>query len=482
MSKKTPPAKNASASIKKSKPDLICKTNTTPGSVIDVKVAVPVTVTYRFFSAHASALIHQAEGVTASQNSMKLTGLPIVFGYVENLKIDSCSGEKLLLLPNPISMSIMPKGKAANPKTPRKAITVDYHLMPIKEVRSGKAFGLLLGVDTKSNFREYPLYQVTPKDRDVIVDVYETYGKHTGNDTPAFIETREVNGNKVDFYEAKLTGDIWKKISHAYDSSDVDEMLDVDLPDEAIQAIKDIYDGKLKGSNGRYSLDADVGNNQKIKFVWGGGNENALGNISSLDIKAELLTRVQPNTYGALLKAAIDAQVDEVTITSGWRPMLGSVFHRLGLGLDVTYVKHDGKNHHMYRNRGTLSQDEKDAYKDVADKQKALDAANKAKKSQKEIGPLEEELVTAKIKLAKVIDTAQPKPVKDFRKTLLGLAKIKQVLDPWYLDTNAGDTIEPQVNMLGQGKTKDRALEENHSHHLHITATDSELGVVRSKK
>ena len=82
----------------------------------------------------------------------------------------------------------------------------------------------------------------------------------------------------------------------------------------------------------------------------------------------------------------------------------------------------------------------------------------------------------------KAVVTHQPEPTAASTKTLLGLAKIKQVLDPWYLDTKAGDAIEPEVNMLGHGKKQDKDLEKLHAHHLHISVTDSELGFTRGKK
>ena len=83
----------------------------------------------------------------------------------------------------------------------------------------------------------------------------------------------------------------------------------------------------------------------------------------------------------------------------------------------------------------------------------------------------------------KAVVTHQPKLTAASTKTLLGLAKIKQVLDPWYLDTNTGDKIDPKVNQLGHDKNnRDAGLERLHQNHLHITAADSELGFARGNK
>lgn len=483
MKNKKSQAKGSAAT--KGSPDLVCTTNTTSDSVVDAKVAKPVTVTFRFFPAMASDAIHLDEGKKLREDSKSLNGLPVIMGYVAGGTIASCTGDTIRRLPAPTEVSVKPKGKAKDGITARKNVTVKCHIMRVKEVRSGKTFGLLLGVDTKKNYRKHPLFQVTPNDNHVVVDVYETYGKHSDGGTMTLKETKEENGQKTDYYEAKLTGDVWKQFSHPYTASDVDTMLDTDLPDKGKQAIKDIYDGKLKQVNGALSYEVKLDDDKTILLKWSGGTENASNNITSLDIKSELLTRVQPNTYGALLKAAIDAEVDEVTITSGWRPMLGSAAHRLGLGLDVTYVKQNGKNHHLYRNQGTMSTDEKAASKEVVDKQSELAAARKAKKSKDEIAELEKGLATAKTKLAKAVDAAQAKPIKDFRKTLLNLKKIKQVIDPWYIDKDAGDKVDPEINMLGQDKTKSKDeinTETGHHHHLHITVTDVELGMVRSKQ
>lgn len=56
----------------------------------------------------------------------------------------------------------------------------------------------------------------------------------------------------------------------------------------------------------------------------------------------EFVGRVSPLCYYAAFKAAVDARIDEIHLSSGWRLMIGSVLHRVGVGLDVNYLLDDG--------------------------------------------------------------------------------------------------------------------------------------------
>jgi hypothetical protein len=49
------------------------------------------------------------------------------------------------------------------------------------------------------------------------------------------------------------------------------------------------------------------------------------------------------------LKAAFELDAEELEINSGWRPMLGLVLHRIGVGLDVGRVKTAGENNTFRR-------------------------------------------------------------------------------------------------------------------------------------
>jgi hypothetical protein len=52
----------------------------------------------------------------------------------------------------------------------------------------------------------------------------------------------------------------------------------------------------------------------------------------------QILKRTSPLAYQAVIEAAWKSGIDELEISSTWRPMLGSNQHRMGVALDVLYV------------------------------------------------------------------------------------------------------------------------------------------------
>lgn len=64
-------------------------------------------------------------------------------------------------------------------------------------------------------------------------------------------------------------------------------------------------------------------------------NAYAVTNLS----KVEILRRTHPYAYLALIEAAITLPFHSVTISSTWRPQVGSVFHKLGDAMDITYLE-----------------------------------------------------------------------------------------------------------------------------------------------
>ena len=63
---------------------------------------------------------------------------------------------------------------------------------------------------------------------DIVIDVYETYGRHALDDTAKPVITRNVGTDDtpklVDHYKARLTGEIWKRSTHPFTAADVDAM------------------------------------------------------------------------------------------------------------------------------------------------------------------------------------------------------------------------------------------------------------------
>ena len=60
-----------------------------------------------------------------------------------------------------------------------------------------------------------------------------------------------------------------------------------------------------------------------------------MNNIPGFDLLGGGLTRVHPGGYAALINAALANGVSSIKMNSCWRPMVGSIAHRAGLGLDV---------------------------------------------------------------------------------------------------------------------------------------------------
>ncbi|PRX22421.1 hypothetical protein B0G75_12727 [Paraburkholderia sp. BL18I3N2] len=62
-------------------------------------------------------------------------------------------------------------------------------------------------------------------------------------------------------------------------------------------------------------------------------------NTSAHTTVQEALRRTSPRTFAAILKAAWRLHINTVSLSSSWRPMLGSRLHKMGLGLDVTKIE-----------------------------------------------------------------------------------------------------------------------------------------------
>lgn len=64
---------------------------------------------------------------------------------------------------------------------------------------------------------------------------------------------------------------------------------------------------------------------------------NALGAGENVTI-ADVLKRTHPSAYKGVAEAAWQAGIEIVTLSSTWRPMLGSILHRMGVSVDVVFV------------------------------------------------------------------------------------------------------------------------------------------------
>jgi hypothetical protein len=391
-------------------PEIIGKgqapTNTTPLTHKAVELDVPVKVTFRFFPANVTA---ELEG-HKPQLAKSLSGLPFVMGTVQGNTLTPLQPKLLRLgggssTPGKISGGVFcpltAKEVAAwqkahpNPKKKGASLPLPTHLHHetlVYTVRPGTTVGICIGVDAKAKFRKYPLWQVTAKANDIVVDVFETFGKAFGKalglqEKVGAPVTRNGGTEKVpknvDYYGARLTGDAWMRSTHKFSSGDVDAIPKDRATDAMKQALKRIYAGDFDavGKEGNFAVDVprklDDKDTACVQLLWRAGeNSNCKDNIASLNLKQDVPSRIHPEAYAAVAKAAHDADIDRIEFSSSWRPMLGSMPHRLGMGLDLVYLKSgkdgaklnrvgllpDGKGHRA--GNDNLPQEELDAYDD----------------------------------------------------------------------------------------------------------------------
>lgn len=373
----------------------------------------------------------------------------------------------------------------------------------VSDLDPGATVTLYLNSDAHPSYRKSPVYAIAPGERDVIVTIKEKYGRHADTDTPV----PKVDPNaaaeaakKEDTYSAALTGDIWMKVTHKYETSQVDGLIPTDTKPAIVTAVKKIYDGLTSTSLSIIIPPAAAGGPDRtitMKFLNG---QNPVQNINSgYSLLAEGLTRVHPAGYVALINATFDAGVDKVQMTSAWRPMLGSIVHRAGLGLDVDYVGTHILNREELRDPNAIdttnvSQDEKTlfaAFEQAQDDQaaakkkltaaKALVAKTKtdpekiaAAKKELEVAAAESDAANTARKDAETAwneerDKNEPNAVRLFRGSLMKCKCVAQIFDPWLMDTDNRDASAPAPNVLISSN------ETTHRHHLHISVHEPKI-------
>lgn len=269
------------------------------------------------------------------------------------------------------------------------------------EVDAGSEVALYLNSDAHPSYRQNAVYAVTPDKHDVEVTITEKKGKHSDADTPTLASSDEKK--KLDAYTAPLTGDIWMKVTHKYTASEAAGLMPDGTSAEVTAAVKSIYEGLAEKKLSITVPATDTRAEAKLDVVFEDA-DNPKSNIVTFDQLKDGLPRVHPAGYAAIFSAAIDAGVPSLHMSSAWRPSLGSIAHRAGLGVDVSYVGATRMNRQELRggvDTTNVSAEEKrlfdeyeaamaeeatakkasDAAKKVLDKaKKAADAAQKAAK------------------------------------------------------------------------------------------------------
>lgn len=341
-----------------------------------------------------------------------------------------------------------------------------------QKVPFGKEVALYLGNDAKAKYRKYPLYRVAAEEgvTDVMVKVAETAGPgyDSAKEVPFGVE---VSGTKKTF-KARLYGTTWMKFSHKFTEAEASAE-GAGESQELRDALEKIYRGAPTiAGTASIVLSVTKPNQKQLKILWPrSAFQNCFSNIGThTDLaaaKQEFIPRVNPQTYKAFLKAAFEMDADELEISSGWRPMLGSVLHRLGIGLDVNRLKIGSQDKAFSRNATGAELEYRQLMSEKATLSKKKDRTPAEIQRLNEIKAVEAAKSNAAIK---AIYDNESSILRSFTSKLRANGDVKQTFDPWEMDVDTGDKVPQSPNRI----TTDN--EKLHRTHLHITVRDTELG------
>jgi hypothetical protein len=401
------------------------------------------------------------------------------------------------------------------------------------EAAPGNTVSLYLNSDAGSGRRKSPVYGITPRERDVHVTITEKTGKHNDPAVPVFKKTEGPANKKVDYYTAPLTGDIWMQVSYKFTEDDAKNSLPATTHAAIRTAVLSIYRNELTQNSLSVTLPVEgtvaqgAPSTKKITMNFS-DSANPTQNITSFSLRSDGLTRVHPKAFLALFEAARTAGVKTLGISSNWRPLLGSIAHRSGLGVDVSSLEDATQqiqlNRQELRSAGPdlpwVSTKEKQLFGQYeTTKKTAKDAAAALKSAEAELAAANKALAAAKVAKAKAnndagklqaataaesaatqaktaatnkkqaalaavnsansakgtakttwnteLDANDPAAMRSFRNALASHAMVRQVFDPWYMDANTRDTVAGTANEQCSGN------ETLHAHHLHVTIYDA---------
>lgn len=378
-------------------------------------------------------------------------------------------------------------------------------------VKQGQRVSLFLNSDAHPEFRQQPVYAVTAGERDIVVKITEKKGKHADSDTPIKSTVSSESAKTEDTYSAPLTGDIWMKVSHKYTAAEAEARLPATTSAAVKAAVMSIYAGLSKDVleiSEPATADAAA---RTLKVVFS-DSENPRKHITNYTLLADGVTRVHPAGYESLFTSALRQGITSMTLSSCWRPMIGSIAHRAGLGLDVavlggTHLNREELRDPKKRKKGAGNDKDNvtDAEAQAFDEyEQALVATKKAK--------AEEEAATAALAAAKksgdaaaieatqqraaaagkalkdaqkdqiakeetwnnARDAGEPAHARQFRAALFKCVCVRQLFDPWFMDANTKDSTEPVPNMQ-RGEKDNSTNERLHDDHLHITVDDPKI-------
>ena len=430
-------------------------------------------------------------GQTQPGKAGSLTAVPLAPPRRVTYIFNATSSSNLRI---PYAVAVNGAAQAAFSHKPRR---VDGSAGKIETfVEQGSKVSLFLNSDAHPHYRKEPVYEVAVGDNDIVVNVTEKSGKHSDSDKPVLQKAKAGEIPAVDRYAAPLTGDIWMKVSHKYQAAEVDALVEAGTSEAVKAAVKSIYSG-LASSTLSITEPAAAANAspkitpkpaRSVKVTFNDSN-NPKDNINAYKLLSDGLPRVHPAGYAAMFTAALDNGIESLIVSSCWRPMLGSIAHRAGLGLDVSALGKTTLNRQELRSAfegqkpakkgdGNDSDNVSDAevikfgeYETaiVANKrartereaaQKALVAAQKGKDAaaiakateRRDVAVVAvQDTAAAEARTGrewnKERDAAEPTNARLFRASLLKCRCIEQIFDPWYMDANTRDAEPPEANM-----------------------------------
>lgn len=270
------------------------------------------------------------------------------------------------------------------------------------------------------------------------------------------------------------------QISHRYTAAQADAILPPETPLPVRVAVRAIYSG-LPAAQLLVQFPASDKTPAHALRVAFADSDNARANITYCSLLKDVLPRTHPAAFAALLSEAHKAGVTEVHVTSCWRPMLGSIAHRAGLGLDIVYIANASQTVRINRvgltgaggRNPNITTQEKQRYDEYMEARKeaseifATPISNKtdAVENAQEISRIKK----AKDKWSAERNLHELVLMKGLRQQLQNNPSITQVFDPWYMEVNTHDQ-NPQV-----ANEQLSSNEKLHANHLHVTVSEPEI-------
>jgi hypothetical protein len=406
---------------------------------------------------------------------VKGTVTPVALGVCRKVcyEFDTSATKADLALPYRVSLN----GKVQEATRASGGLTVANRKIALLAA-PGDNIALFLNSDVHPDFRRHPVYAVQVGDNDVLVKITEQTGqKHQVRAEVGRAAHRPPNrpgGPPVDFYSAGLTGDIWKLISHKYSEAEANAFLPPETTPAVRLAVRSIYAG-LREKSVLVKIpasDSAPGLELRVRFA---DAENASANITACSLLDDVLPRTHPCAFASLFTEACNVGITDMLVTSCWRPMLGSIAHRAGLGIDVVHIANTTQKLRINRvgltgtgKNENVSEAEKKLYVEyLAAKQKARGTGNgEATGDQKTNAKIQTDTKRA---WDNERNNTEPELMSALRARLYKHHSIKQVFDPWYMETSTEDQRLPEANEQGTSN------EKLHANHLHLTVKEPKI-------